>query len=528
MPVIASTMYRHYAKGPPAKTWTLTSHIIIAVLRNLLVHCNKFTVEEVQKASSSRKLPIPSNISSREFLVPKNYRDIAGNSLKKALSPADEKAIDWDWEKDRLTSPPINGEWLESKGDLLDPRKDSTILYLHGGAYYIGSYGLYRQFLSNIIKHFKGRVCAIDYRLAPQHPFPAAVEDALATYLYLIDPPKEANLKPIDPKKIVIAGDSAGGGLSFALLMAIRDAGLPAPAGAMTLSPWMDLTHSLPSILSNIMTDYLPPSGFKHAPSPALDYAQLPQREDHTKLLENAKAEAKSSSVDAATKHTENDAVSDRKSIGPFGEAVPTPGPGEENVYRVQFYASNDTLKLPLVSPIFDRKHLRGLPPILVQCGGAERLRDESIFSTLMATNTFPGADEESLNYGKPTQVALEIYEDQPHVFQILFAHKPTSRSIKSLAAFARDVTNSPEDKDEKLDVPRYVMNDTVTIKNVSHKGKITDVTKDVLESFTKEEWSNWIECLNRTSLKDRMNDISRWFANTLKETDEKPIKKEP
>lgn len=145
-----------------------------------------------------------------------------------------------------------------------------------------------------------------------------------------------------------------------------------------------------------------------------------------------------------------------------------------------------------------------------------------------MATNTFPGADEESLNYGKPTQVALEIYEDQPHVFQILFAHKPTSRSIKSLAAFARNVTNSPEDKDEKLDVPRYVMNDTVTIKNVSHKGKITDVTKDVLESFTKEEWSNWIECLNRTSLKDRMNDISRWFANALKETDEKPIKKEP
>lgn len=88
------------------------------------------------------------------------------------------------------------------------------------------------------MQHFKGRVCAIDYRLAPQHPFPAAVEDALATYLYLIDPPKEANLKPIDPKKIVIAGDSAGGGLSFALLMAIRDAGLPAPAGAMTLSPW--------------------------------------------------------------------------------------------------------------------------------------------------------------------------------------------------------------------------------------------------------------------------------------------------
>lgn len=121
-------------------------------MRNLLTQTSKFTVEQVQKASSSRKLPIPSSISSKEFLVPKNYRIAAGNSLKKVLSQSDEKAIDWNWEADRLTSPPIKGEWLESKGNLLDPRKESTILYLHGGAYYLGSYGLYRQVLSNIIK----------------------------------------------------------------------------------------------------------------------------------------------------------------------------------------------------------------------------------------------------------------------------------------------------------------------------------------------------------------------------------------
>lgn len=77
------------------------------------------------------------------------------------------------------------------------------------------------------------RVFSIDYRLAPQHPFPAAVEDALAAYMYLIDGPDK-----IDPSKIVVAGDSAGGGLTLALLLALRDAGLQAPAGAMTLSPW--------------------------------------------------------------------------------------------------------------------------------------------------------------------------------------------------------------------------------------------------------------------------------------------------
>lgn len=81
-------------------------------------------------------------------------------------------------------------------------------------------------------------VFAFNYRLAPQHPFPAAVEDALAAYLYLIHPPEDSGAKPIDPKDIVIAGDSAGGGLTFALLLALRDAGLPVPAGAMTLSPW--------------------------------------------------------------------------------------------------------------------------------------------------------------------------------------------------------------------------------------------------------------------------------------------------
>lgn len=139
-----------------------------------------------------------------------------------------------------------------------------------------------------------------------------------------------------------------------------------------------------------------------------------------------------------------------------------------------------------------------------------------------MASNTFPGANEESLNYGKPTQIALEIYEDQPHVFQILFAHKPTSFSIKSLAAFARDVTNSPADNDAKSDGPRYTMNDTVTIKNVSHKGKAKDVTKEVLGSFTKEEWISWIERLNRASLKERLDDILQGFTKALKDANDK------
>jgi acetyl esterase/lipase len=151
----------------------------------------------------------------------------------------------------------------------------------------------------------------------------------LATYLYLIDPPRSEPSSPIDPNKIVIAGDSAGGGLTFALLLAIRDGQLPLPAGGMTLSAWLDLTHSLPSIMTNIMTDYLPPVGFRHAPSPALDYEQLP-------IL---------------------------KSLLPEDQKLDTFG---DDLYRLQFYAPNKALKNPMVSPLFDKKHLRGLPRLLM------------------------------------------------------------------------------------------------------------------------------------------------------------------
>lgn len=161
---------------------------------------------------------------------------------------------------------------------------------------------------------------AVNYRLAPQHPFPAAVEDALAAYIYLIQE------EGIAPERIVLGGDSAGGGLSCALLLAIRDAGLTPPAGAFLLSPWVDLTHSLPSIIENLATDYLPSAGFKHLHSPALDYTQLPRINSDDKWE----------------------------------------GEVEKDLDRIQFYCDNRVLKHPLVSPVFDKKQLRGLPPLLV------------------------------------------------------------------------------------------------------------------------------------------------------------------
>lgn len=261
------------------------------------------------------------------------------------------------------------------------------------------------------------------------------------------------------------------------------------------------------------MTDYLPPTGFKHKPSPALDYAQLPAKKEDEKILAHAEAEAD----DHLLSHPEEE--DRRTSIGPFGKAIPVKSEnGEDNIYRVHFYAANNELKIPTVSPIFDRKHLRGFPRLLIQCGSAERLRDESVYTALLASNQFPGADTEKI-LGKPAHVTLELYTDQPHVFQLLFSTKQVSRAMKNLAAFVRDVTCSPVHEDEKKGEPlNYLSDDLLTIRQVNPRGKMTDIKQEFLHEFTIDEWTEWKKRLARTSLRERLNDVTSAFDKALDE----------
>ncbi|ORX35612.1 hypothetical protein BD324DRAFT_652162 [Kockovaella imperatae] len=142
------------------------------------------------------------------------------------------------------------------------------MLYIHGGAYYWGSINTHRYTIWRYARKMHGRCFAVNYRKAPQYPFPCAIQDCLAAYLYLVKPPPGAKHRPVSPKNIVVAGDSAGGGLVLALLQILRDTeGLDLPAGAVMISPWSDLTHSFPSILQNTATDIVPPYGFLHKPS---------------------------------------------------------------------------------------------------------------------------------------------------------------------------------------------------------------------------------------------------------------------
>lgn len=133
----------------------------------------------------------------------------------------------------------VPAEWVRTPG----VSEERVVLYLHGGGYVIGSAGTHRELVSRIGRAGVARVLSVDYRLAPEHPHPAALEDALAAYRYLLD-------AGVDPAKIVIAGDSAGGGLTLATLVALRDAGTPLPAGAACMSPWADLEGTGDSVTS--------------------------------------------------------------------------------------------------------------------------------------------------------------------------------------------------------------------------------------------------------------------------------------
>jgi monoterpene epsilon-lactone hydrolase len=139
-------------------------------------------------------------------------------------TPADVKV-------ERVNAPAAPAEWLRPPS----AAPGRVVLYLHGGGYVIGSPRSHRHLAAAIAAAAEASALLLDYRLAPEHPYPAAVEDATAAYRWLLD-------QAVAPEHIVIAGDSAGGGLTVATLLALREARVPLPAGGVCISPWVDLT----------------------------------------------------------------------------------------------------------------------------------------------------------------------------------------------------------------------------------------------------------------------------------------------
>jgi epsilon-lactone hydrolase len=227
--------------------------------------------------------------------------------------------------------------------------QDRHVLYLHGGGYVMGAPAHYRDFLWRIARVSSARVLCPSYRLAPEHPFPAALDDAITAYCWLL-------AEGAVPRRLAIMGDSAGGGLALAMLLRLRDEGLPLPAAAVALSPWTDLALTGDSIRNNADADL-------------------------TLKLERAASFARHYLAGADPRHPYASAL--------YGDPA-------------------------------------GLPPILIQVGSDEILRDDSV---RMADNLRAA--------GSP--VEIEVWPRMPHVWQLYARVLPEGRrAIARIGTFVQ------------------------------------------------------------------------------------------
>ncbi|CAB4395286.1 unnamed protein product [Rhizophagus irregularis] len=325
-----SLIIKHYLIGPPKPSWDLKFHQTWAMIKSLSENTSNMTIEQIQSASF-RPYPTPAGVMINEFKINNKYRHEAQVHLNKILKPY-EHVLDPEWKN--LKDDGINAEWVHVPNDGWEKREiRKTILYLHGGGYYLCNKDSSRNVTGSLAKWTNTKVLAIDYRLAPQNPFPAALQDALAAYLYLLNLPKDTGFEPLNPKNIVIAGDSAGGGLSLALGLAIRDAGLP-------------------SCADDECVDFIPKfkgSNVTHAESQVLNE----YKEKTAALTEKIK----------------------KQNLGPkiWHDSFDRP----DGV--LQLYAPNECLAIPYVSPMLTES-LGNLPPLLLVAGDEERIRDEIIY----------------------------------------------------------------------------------------------------------------------------------------------------
>jgi len=174
---------------------------------------------------------------NRELLTVPQLRALTDKTSAQLPVPAQAR-----WESTDADGVPA--QWISSPG----AAAQGALLYLHGGAYIMGSATSHRALIARLAQAAGLRALAIDYRLAPEHPCPAAVHDAQAAYTWL-------SAQGVPPHQIALVGNSAGGGLALALLLALRKAGQPLPACAVLISPWLDLAHTGASMRSRAAED---------------------------------------------------------------------------------------------------------------------------------------------------------------------------------------------------------------------------------------------------------------------------------
>ncbi|CAG8485879.1 13664_t:CDS:2 [Ambispora gerdemannii] len=368
--LLTANFLAHHLTGPRRPSWPVQVTLMSSFMRNLSKHTHLASVQLLRRVTEVPNPLIPSDIVVTPVTFPVYNRGLCDILREHDQKENGTREIDGEWVVPKTLLSKINHEfqmnssnqklfWIDENN--VKWSNEKVILAIHGGAYYLMSTRTHRDLNYRLSKSTGRRVFAINYRLAPEGPFPCGFHDVVHSYLYLTDP----NGLAIQPQNIVVAGDSAGGGLTLALLFYLRDHGMPLPGGTLLFSPWVDLTMSCSSWELNKPYDIV----FKPADEDPLHPARL---------------------------------------------------------YLDPFEERSHLLTHPYVSPLFgDMNHL---PPLLIQCGDSEVLRDEIILlvNKIEKTGT--------------TFVQHEIYEDMIHVFQTFGFLEPAQKAVDAAGYWVKNV----------------------------------------------------------------------------------------
>ncbi|KAL6854632.1 alpha/beta hydrolase fold domain-containing protein [Trichoderma novae-zelandiae] len=410
LPLLTRVAILHALRlSEPARYVDLQSNLVVSFIRAALTPSTPRPISYAQNLTTRNTevkgriwislyaSPPPPETDIRDALlrVVESMRDpsVSGHSVR----VPDLTHVQAEWTGYRAaaskTEPlPSMSESAKYRAMMEECREPTTVLYFHGGAYYLCDPATHRPAVKRLAKLTGGRCYSVRYRLAPQHPFPTALLDALVSYFTLLYPPPDAYHEAVKPYHVVFAGDSAGGNLALALLQLIlqlrrldariqwygESRTVPLPAGVSCVSPWLDITHSSPSWQGE---DAHP---FDYLPKPRPDVmARIPPCD-----------------------------------IWPA------------NPPRKHIYVDDDLVAHPLATLIMSRSW-QGSPPIWM-CTGWELLayEDKALAMKLFAD-------------GVP--LIFEEYEAMPHVFALFLSSAPSSRRcVESWAGFIRRSVQDP------------------------------------------------------------------------------------
>ncbi|WEW58692.1 hypothetical protein PRK78_004160 [Emydomyces testavorans] len=465
-PTVFKTWCSHNFGGKPPKhkpTRRLSYHAGIEIIRKFIYYSSHHTVEEVQ-TFTARRVPSPRWVKQSAVVVPAEHLVSAGHLITAELGPDGIGRVGgktwWQWRGDDVA---LRAEWIEMRSDYIQHRKSGKrsrriMLYVHGGAYYFGSVDTHRYQLQRHARKLKARVFA-------------------------------------RPEEIIVAGDSSGGGMVVSMLITLRDQKMPLPSGAILISPWLDLTHSFPSMVDIGTEDYLPTYGFMHRPSmswppPNADEIGVvtkcagkilqainspPVADSTTSVDERAIEEFFIRQATATTQagHLESLPEHHAASFQNTGRGHPhsdhlltiqMDGVVVELKDQIHLYTTNGLLSHPLVSPIL-QPSLGGLPPLLILTGGGELIRDEQIYFAHKAANpaAYPPSDKcldrhdpdrKTIGKYEPTYVQLQVWDHLCHVAPTLSFTQPAKYMYRAIAQFGAWVLSRAQEA--SIDIPDW------------------------------------------------------------------------